>query len=185
MKNFVLRYDPTVPMMHEIPDHIHNNPLYCQDTRSADASLVKKVCGWLAKAAADAPATDTSVAHPTPATVPFTRMYLKAAFTRLTPATVGTGEKNIANALSECNRIADALGMPTGYSFVPLSAPCLALQKKLKAREDRGTCIRIFRFLSARQLDPWVMSNALLPDFKAEIDGDWRVKDKPREFKRA
>ncbi len=119
-----------------------------------------------------------------PETIPFTPQNLKAAFERLVIAHLDVSEKSIKNTLSDLNGIADLLGIPPGFAFNPLNAECQAVQDRLVTHEDRGSCIRLLRVMSAHNIPLARVANAV-PLLHSQVDADWKVRDKRREVKRA
>ncbi|MGD9804296.1 MAG: hypothetical protein AB7E81_20140 [Hyphomicrobiaceae bacterium] len=183
MSKFVSAYDSTIPMLSDVPALIQNNPLWPAGERNSQAAFVRKVIRWFETCAKNSARVD-GPSPPSPAAIPFTRLNLKIAFAQLTIAHLDVVNKTIANALSSLNGIADRLGMPRGYAFAPLSSECQALHELLVTREDRGSCIRLFRVMSAHGIAPQRVADAV-PMLREQIEGDWRIKRKDREFKRA
>jgi len=121
---------------------------------------------------------------PTAETIPFTRSNLKRAFAQLAIAHLDVSKKSVDNTLSELNGIADVLGMPTGYALTALNSECQAIQDRLVTQEDRGSCIRLLRVVSCHGIPITQVADAV-PLLRAQIEADWKVERKDREFKRA
>lgn len=169
-------YDGAIPMLSAVPSLIQTHPLIPPEKRSRYTALTRKVIRWFERCANYGESgSDTLV--PRAELIPFTRTNLGLAFERLSVAQLDITPKSVANTLGICNQIADALGMPSGYAFAPLSPECQELQDTLARREDRGSCIRIFRVMSAHGLHPDQVRLAV-PHLRAQIDSDWRVKNK-------
>lgn len=176
-------YDAAVPMLSETALLVQSHPLIPAADRHRLAAVVRKACRWLDTCAEHAKRVDEP-APPDTAVVPFTRPNLAAAFARLTIAHLDVTEKTVANALSELNGIADRLGMPRTFALAALSPECQALQDLLVTGEDRGSCIRLLRVMSAHGIAPDHVADAV-PLLQRQIDDDWKVKNKVREFKRS
>jgi hypothetical protein len=183
MPNFTFN-DPSIPSLAAMPDLIRNDVLYLDVVREANIALTLKLAKWAAmpEGAKGKPGYKPGVAS---AEIPFTRQNLKELRSKLKPGALGVTPKTIENAFSIANGIADHFDMPRGYGWAPLSVPAQRLMNILKRREDRGGCNRLLQFMSARDIDPALMSDALTADFRVEIEADWRIVDKPRAFRRA
>lgn len=183
MQSYFSIYDAAIPVLIEMPQIILHHPGIPARERNRLAALTRKTARWFETCAAHSKRVEGRPV-PTPDTIPFTRQNLKAAFSQLTIAHLDVSEKSVANTLSDLNRIAGLLGMPRDFAFAALSSPCQALHDLLVTHEDRGSCIRLLRVLSAHNIHPEQVAGAVLL-LRQQIDADWKVKDKSREFKRA
>ena len=183
MTKIVSVYDGNIPMLSETAALVQNNPLIPAKQRNRQAAIVRKAGRWFDTCATHAARVEGQPA-PTSATIPFTRRNLKVAFARLTIAHLDVSKKSVENTLSELNGIADLLGMPRGFAFEALNAECKVVQDRLVTHEDRGSCIRILRVMSAHNIAPARVVDAV-PLLREQIDEDWKVSNKARELKRA
>lgn len=183
MTKLVSVYDSNIPMLSETAALVQNNPLMNAKDRNRLAAVVRKACRWFVTNAEIAARVEAGP-MPIPETTPFTRQNLKMAFERLTIAHLDISEKSVANTLSELNGIADHLGMPRGFAFEALNAECKAVHDRLVTHEDRGSCIRILRVMTGHDVSLARVADAV-PLLREQIDADWKVVNKDREFKRA
>lgn len=183
MPKLVSEYDGNIPTLSEIAALVQNNPLMNAKERNRLAAIVRKAQRWFVTNAGHAARLEAGPV-PMPETIPFTRQNLKAAFGRLVIAHLDVSEKSVKNTLSDLNGIADLLGMPRGFAFGSLNTECQAVQDRLVTHEDRGSCIRILRVMSGHDVPLARVADAV-PLLRAQIDSDWKVKNRDREFKRA
>lgn len=183
MTKIVSVYDGSIPMLSEVAALVQNHPLVKPAERNRKAVLVRKACRWVSTCAQHAVRVEGR-SPATAETIPFTRPNLGRAFAQLAIAHLDVSKKSVDNTLSELNGIADLLGMPTGYAFCALSSECQAVQDRLVTKEDRGTCIRLLRVMSAHGISAARVADAV-PHLREQIEADWKVERKDREFKRA
>ena len=183
MTKLVSADDFNMPKLSEAASLVKNKPLIDAKKRDRLAAVLRKACRWLEINAAHAARVEAGP-MPTPETIILTRRNLKVAFERLTIAHLDVSAKSVKNTLSELNGIADMLGMPRGFGFNALNPECQAVQDRLVTHEDRGSCIRLLRVMSAHNIPLACVADAV-PLLRQQIDEDWKVKNPNREFKRA